>query len=87
MQPVSQYQVTKARKELRHMLTAKAEMRTKSLDYIRRGRLYGWEQAMWRYIDLRNAIAAERKWLAGVRIEKAIGWSPARRARHGFAPV
>lgn len=85
MQPVSQYMVNKQRKELRRLEAELVAARRKALSYQRGG--YGRHEAVWRCVSLRESILVLREWLASARVEKAPDWSPARRARHGFAPL
>lgn len=82
---VSQYMVNKTRKELRRLEAELAKARKKALSY-RRG-AYGRQEAVWQCVGLRESILDLRAWLASAVVEKAPDWSPARRARHGFAPI
>lgn len=80
--PTSQYQITKSRREVKRLRGLLAAAEAQQASYLERGARISAEDVGFRICELKETIRLEIEWQDQAAVEKFIGWSPARKARH-----
>lgn len=78
----SQYQISKARKELKRLEAELASAQAKQDDLVARGLNGSAEEAGWRVHDLQVSVSDLAAWIEASKATKFEGWAPARLQRH-----